>query len=390
MIYLDHAATTPMDPRVVEAMIPYLTYDYGNPGSLHEYGRTAKDAVDKARQQVADFFYCSPEQVIFTSGGSEGNNLVIQGLENELRRRGKTDVLVSAVEHDSVLKAARKLCRKPDFHLNICNPDRSGKVTAEAIADNLTGETGLVSVMMTNNETGVGNPVFRINTVCRKAGVLYHCDAVQAAGLVELDTEDLLPDVDFMTMSGHKINGPKGTGAVFARNPELLSPLICGGDEQEFGFRGGTENVPGIVGLGKACEITQEEMNKHYKYLRAQHSQLIFMLKYQAKQKGLELRINGESAPISPKTLNICLPGIDAQSLLLLLDSCGIYVSAGSACTAHENHPSHVLKAMGLSDEDANSSIRISISHVTTPEELDEAAQEIIRCACILRGISND
>ena len=389
MIYLDHAATTPMDPRVLEAMIPYLTYDYGNPGSLHEYGRTAKDAVDKARQQVADFFYCSPEQVIFTSGGSEGNNLVIQGLENELRRRGKTDVLVSAVEHDSVLKAARKLCMKPEFHLNICNPDKTCRITTEELNSKITDKTGLVSIMASNNETGVGNPVYRIGAICHKAGILYHCDAVQTAGITDLDTEDLFCDADFMTISGHKINGPKGTGAVFARNPELLSPLICGGEEQEFGLRGGTENVPGIIGLGKACELTQKEVNKHYEYLRFQHSQLIFMLKYQAKQKGIELRINGESGPISPKTLNICLPGIDAQSLLLLLDSCGIFVSAGSACTAHENHPSHVLKAMGLSDEDANSSIRISISHVTTPEELDEAAQEIIRCACVLRGISN-
>ena len=371
-------------------MLPYLSNEFGNPGSIHNVGRRAKDAVDKARQQVAWFFHCDPEQVIFTSGGSEGNNMVIQGLEQELRRRKRTGITVSSIEHDSVLKAARKLCSKKGFQLKTCPPGDDGFIYCLSISDHTTDFTGLVSVMAVNNETGVCNPVDNIGDLCRQYGFLYHCDAVQAAGILDLNTKDgSFSKVDFMTISGHKINGPKGIGAVFARDPSLLTPLICGGAEQEFGFRGGTENVAGIVGLGKACELTQAEMDKHSDYLRAQHSQLVFMLKSQAQQNDIEMRINGDIELISPKTLNICFPGVDAESLLLMLDGKGICLSAGSACTAHENTPSHVLKAMGISDEDARSSVRISISHLNTPDELMEAAHEIISCVSMLKGIRN-
>ena len=387
LIYLDHAATTPLDPRVLESMMPYLSDNFGNPGSIHECGRRAKNAVDNARNQVARFFHCEPEQVIFTSGGSEGNNMVIQGLEQELRRKKRTGITVSAIEHDSVLKAAKKMCIKRDFHLKICPPADDGFIYSMAISDHTTDRTGLVSVMAVNNETGVCNPVDNIGDLCRQYGYLYHCDAVQAAGILDLDTKDgNFSKVDFVTISGHKINGPKGTGAVFARDPKLLSSLICGGAEQEFGFRGGTENVPGIVGLGAACEITQDDLQKHLEYMQVQHSQLVFMLKSLAQQKNVDMRINGDIELISPKTLNVCFPGVDAQTLLLMLDANGICLSAGSACTAHENEPSHVLTAMGISDEDARSSIRISISHLNTADELDRAAQEIISCASMLRG----
>lgn len=367
--------------------MPYLTYEFGNPGSMHSYGRIAKEAVDKARQQVADFFNCDPEQVIFTSGGTEGNNTVFAGLETELRRRGKMGVTISEIEHDSVWKAAHRLCMKSGFHLQICPPNTDGQVTQSALLEHIDENTGLVSVMVANNETGVVNDTINIGDYCREHGILYHSDAVQAAGIEPLDAKEIFPSTDFMTISSHKINGPKGMGALFVRNPSMLSPLIVGGAEQEFGFRGGTENVAGIVGFGQACEFAREEYHKHLAYLTAQHSQMIFRLKMLAQEKGVEIRINGDYINALPKTLNICFPGIDAQTLLLMLDARQVYLSAGSACRAHEDIPSRTLTAMGLSNEDARSSIRISMSHCNFPDELSKAVEEIIDCAAALKAI---
>lgn len=386
MIYLDHAATTPLDPRVLDAMMPYLTYEFGNPGSLHNYGRSARKAVNEARERVARFFNCEPEQVIFTSGGSEGNNMVFHGIETELRRRRRTTVATSAVEHDSVRKASHILCIKHDFDLCVVHPGPSGSYNAEdfkSVAED--PNTGLISCMCINNETGICNDVIDIGMLCQKNGVLFHTDAVQAAGIIPLDTKEI--PADMMTIASHKINGPKGVGAVFLRNPMLFAPLIAGGAEQEFGFRGGTENVPGIVGFGMACTLAEEERAKHFLYLQAQHSQLIYLLKSLAKEKGLEVRVNGEVSNISPKTLNICIPGVDAETLLLMLDANNVFVSAGSACRAHENTPSHALTAIGVSPEDARCSIRISLSHVNRPNEIDEAAHKIIDCACAIRTL---
>lgn len=385
MIYLDHAATSPLDPQVLEAMLPYLTLDYGNPGSIHSLGRAARQAVDDAREQVAEFFHCQPRQVIFTSGGTEGNNMVIRGLETELRERGKTFVVISGIEHDSVWNAAHKLCTKDKFNLRICPPNVGGEVLPKAVEEQLDQHVGLVSVMAANNETGVINNVTEIAKQCAERGILFHTDAVQAAGLVELDTTSVFP-VGFMTVSSHKINGPKGVGAVFARNPEFLEPIIAGGAEQEFGFRGGTENVAGIVGFAAACKIAQQYMAARLAYLTAQQSQLIYMLRSNAERRGIPIKINGDITKISPKVLNICFPGIDAETLLLLLDAKGVCASAGSACRSHESKPSRVLTAMGLSEEDARSSVRLSLSHKNDPEELEDAARIMVDCAVMLKS----
>lgn len=388
MIYLDHAATTPTDPRVVEAMMPYLTYEFGNPGSVHPYGKSAGEAVDRAREQTARFFNCDPSQIIFTSGGTEGNNTVFSGLVSELKRRKKNTVLISGIEHDSVWKSAERMKIKDSFHINVCMPNEYGRINSCLVAEMIDSDTGFVSVMAANNETGVMNYVRGIAEVCHKNGALYHADAVQYASVEAPDTQDMFRCCDFITISGHKLGGPKGIGALFVRDPGLLEPLIVGGAEQEFGLRGGTENVPGIIGLGKACEILCEEQEKHERYLSAQHSQLIFQLKSLAQQEGIEIRINGETSVILPKTLNVCFPGVDAQTLLLLLNSKGVCVSAGSACRAHEHVPSRVLTAMGLSDEDASSSIRISLSHTTRPEEIDEAAAAIIDAVKAMKNLA--
>ena len=377
MIYLDNAATTTLHPAVLEAMMPYLTDAYGNPGSLHAMGRQAAEAVDKARRQVADFLHCKPEQVVFTAGGSEGNNLVLKGLSRTLRDLGKTHVVVSKTEHESTYKAALQMCIKDGFHLSFANPTL-GEIRAQTVEKLITPHTGLVSVMTVNNEVGTINPVHEIGRVCREKGVFLHTDAVQAA--MDLDLDMSQGFCDFLTVSSHKINGPKGMGAVYARDPSLLRPLISGGEEQEFGLRGGTENVAGIVGFGKACELAAENIRDCSRSILWDFCPTFTNT----------LRMHGVKdyivhtwplATSTPKILNIAFPGVDAQTLLLMLDSQGVCVSAGSACQAHEHKTSRVLLAMGIPKEEADSSIRISFSHLNTVEEVHEAA--VITAGCV-------
>ena len=382
MIYLDNAATTQLNPKVLDAMMPYLTGVYGNPGSLHAMGREAADAVSKARRQVADFLHCEPEQVIFTSGGSEGNNLVLKGLVRTMRDLGKNHVVLSKTEHDSLYKAALQMCIKDGFHLSFANPTL-GEILAQTVEKLITPRTGLVSVMTVNNEVGTINPVHRIGKLCREMGVFFHTDAVQAA--MDLDLDMSQEFCDFLTISSHKINGPKGMGVVYAKDPSLLRPLISGGEEQEFGLRGGTENVAGIVGFGKACELAAENIKDRS---RAVLWDFCPTFTNTLRMHGVKDFIvhTWPLATSTPKILNIAFPGVDAQTLLLMLDSQGVCVSAGSACQAHEHKTSRVLLAMGISKEEADSSIRISFSHQNTVDEVHEAAVITAACVKALRG----
>lgn len=376
LIYLDNAATTQLKPEVLDAMMPYLSYAYGNPGSIHQMGREAAKAVEKAREQVAGFVGAeSQDQIIFTSGGSEGNNLVFYGLENELRKRGKNSVAISLIEHDSVWKAAHRLSRKGGFKLNKIAPLESGQIPVSACAEAISDDTGLVSVMMANNETGVRNDVGSICSVAHRNGSLFHTDAVQAAGSVLLNADAC--GYDFMTISSHKIHGPKGMGALYVRDRSLIEPLICGGAEQEFGLRGGTENVPGIIGFGKACELASLSVKETAATLDRLASE--FLRELGSKLPEDRFRINGNRWLTNRKTVNICFPGIDAQTLLIMLSVDGVCVSAGSACRAHENVPSRVLVSMGLSEEDARSSIRVSFSDMNSVEEAIAAADATAR-----------
>lgn len=259
MIYLDNAATTQIDKRVLDAMMPYLTTQYGNAGTLYKFGRSAGEAVKQARAQVAEFLNAKPEQILFTSGGSEANSLVFQGLKEYLKSIGKTHILVSAIEHDSVLKAAHSLI-KDEFYIEYLPAHSDGKVFAQSVEDAITSKTGLVSVMYVNNETGAVNPIEEIGTICMKRGILFHADCVQAAGCHPIDVEKI--GCDFLSISSHKIHGPKGVGALFAKEKSMLAPIIFGGAEQEFGLRGGTENVAGIVGFGMACEISTKSLHE--------------------------------------------------------------------------------------------------------------------------------
>ncbi|MCD7821036.1 MAG: cysteine desulfurase [Clostridiales bacterium] len=363
---------------------------YGNAGTLYRLGRTAAKAVEKARSQVAALINAKPEQIIFTSGGTEANNLVFFGLQGHLSSIGKKHVIVSAIEHDSVIHAVEELCAKHSFCADLVYPEETGVVSAEAVEEELEWgwtSAGLVSVMHTNNETGVQNPVEEIAAICHEHGVLFHTDCVQAA-THPLDVNQL--GCDFLSLSSHKIHGPKGVGALYVRDTSLLSPLICGGDEQEFGLRGGTENVAGIVGFGKACEILKEQREDDEEY-----TENLCQLLYERIWDGLFalglkdiLWLNGDNEDRPSKVLNLGFRGVDSETLVLLLDSDGLCISAGSACRSHESEPSRVLTAMGVDAEDARNSVRFSLSRMNTVEEIIEAAQMVVVAVAMLHQSS--
>ena len=371
MIYLDNAATTKIAEPVLEAMLPYLKEQYGNPGSLYALGRKAADAVDKAREQVADLINADPEQIIFTSGGSEANNLVFRGLYEWIRHAGKTEILISAVEHDSVFRAAHSL---PGFIVKEIGVDKECRVDIGEFKERLSGAVGIASCLAINNETGTPNRVSFIAKMCSEMGVLFHTDCVQALSSGTVDAKKM--GCDFISMSSHKIHGPKGVGALYVKHKSLIDPLIYGGSHQEFGLRGGTENVAGIVGFGAACELVKNKPGGaalKQTFLKSLVNKLV------SNGIGEIVHINGVyPCPFTGNILNLRFDGIDAETLVLMADRAGICISAGSACRSHEQKPSRVLKAMGLSDEDAMQSVRISFSEYTnTIEEVSAAGSRL-------------
>lgn len=394
MIYLDNAATTQIHPEVLDAMMPYLKEEYGNAGTMYGLGRRAANAVAEARQQVARLIGCEPNQIIFTSGGSEANSLVFAGLRPYLLANGKTHIITSAVEHDSVLKAVKSVCNplcrntknviKSDFGATFLGVNPNGEVLVGDLLDALTEQTGLVSVMYVNNETGAVNPVREIGELCRSKNILFHTDCVQAMGFQNINVKDI--GCDFLSISSHKVNAPKGVGALYVKDTSVLTPLIHGGAAQEFGLRGGTENVAGIVGFGKACEILGRDLEANRE--KANDLRITFerALKENLSSLGLQhiLHINSESE--YSKILNVRFGDVDGQTLLLMLDAHEICVSAGSACRSHETEPSHVLLAMGLSEDGARDSIRTSFSHMQGTSEVLQAAKVIAHCVATLRG----
>lgn len=387
MIYLDNAATTQIDGEVLDAMLPYITNMYGNAGALYELGRQAKKAVDEARENVAGFLNCEPDQVIFTSGGSEGNNFVLSGLAPHLKETGKPEIITSMGEHDSVIRATEALCIKHGFHTQYLPISSTGTVDMHDLSKAISGSTGLVSIMYVNNELGTVNPVNDIAAVCAKHGILFHTDCVQAASSRRLDTREI--GCDFLTVSSHKLHGPKGVGAVFAKDKSLLSPLVCGGENQEFGYRGGTENVAGIVGFGKACEI----MSRNFSEIDLRVSMMkqkffaALMESLTAYKLGDRAHVNGEPVLHHGKILNMRFDGIDSETLLLMLDAKGVCVSAGSACHSQEVEPSRVLLAYGVGEDAARSSVRISFSKKNTVDEVESAAKIMADCVNILAKV---
>jgi cysteine desulfurase len=384
MIYLDNASTTIIAPEVIQEMLPYLKDEYGNAGTIHKLGRMAASAIEQARKQAALLFGCSPEHIIFTSGGSESNSLAIKGAINHLSSLNKKHVIIAASEHISVLKSAAYL-EKNGFEVTYIQPTGGGHILPKLIERAIRDNTGLVAAMYVNNEVGAVNDILKIGKICDDRRILFHSDCVQAAGCHEIHTA-------FSTgsISSHKIHGPKGVGALYIKERGQLSPLISGGDNQEFGIRGGTENVAGIVGFGKACEIA---------FKRIKQDQLMVSTLKQGFVAGITsvfgdlksagIHINGHSATEPGKVLNLRVDGVSSETLLLMLDAEGVCVSAGSACHAHEDEPSHVLIAMGLTPQEARSSIRLSFSRYTTKEEVLGAVGIFTSCVSALRQFTN-
>ncbi len=339
---------------------------------------------------------CSPEHIIFTSGGSEANNLAIHGVVPYLREIGKTHIITSAVEHDSVLKAVNSVCNplscntenviKHDFGASFLGVNgTSGVVSLFELESLITDKTGLVSVMYVNNETGAIMPVKAIADECHKHGILFHTDCVQALGFQDINVEDI--GCDFLSISSHKINAPKGVGALYVRDLSVLSPIIDGGAEQEHGYRGGTENVAGIVGFGEACSIILEEtVTERSKKILHLCEEFKSTLETNLGMFGLSKSFHINS-PKKSKLLNLRFDGVDSQTLVLMLDSKGVYISAGSACRSHETHPSRVLMAMGLSEDEAKDSVRISFSHLLKNIDVRVAAVRVAECVAILKGV---
>lgn len=389
MIYLDNAATTKVLPEVLDAMMPYLTTNYGNAGSLHKLGREASSAIETARQQVADFLNCQPENIIFTSGGSEANNLAIKGVATYLLSKGKTGIATSAVEHDSVFNALRDL--KRGFYPITIPVNRGCICDSIALEDSLmamsnsSSPIGLVSVMYANNITGAINNVEKLASIAHNKGAMFHTDCVQAAGFNELDVKKI--GCDFLSLSGHKIHAPKGVGALYVKDRSKLSPLISGGSAQEFGLRGGTENVAGIVGFGKACEIAYKNGRQTRDTIGKFCSTFVANLIYVFEKYGIRELLEFNS--IANKIVNFRVSGIDAQTLLLLLDTKGVCVSAGSACQSRESKPNKTLLAIGLSDEEARQSIRVSFSGYNTADEVRMAAHIIAGCVNSIVGMKD-
>lgn len=390
MIYLDNAASTQIDPQVLEAMMPYLTEQYGNPGSLYKLGRDAKAAVEKAREQVARFMGAKPEQIIFTSGATEANNMVFEITRPFLERTGKTHVVTSQIEHKSVLKSVQRLIDDHNFDATFAGLSRSLSALPESLRQSFGSKTGLMSIMYANNEIGHAFDVKTIGKLCNQNDVLFHTDCVQAASCRPINVEKI--GCDFATISSHKIHGPKGVGALFVKEPDMWQPMICGGDSQEFGLRGGTENVAGIVGFGKACELMLKNQSMaEMERLEDLKSGFLNGLATHLSENGIGRvwALNGCSRTAT-KTLSIRVHGIDAESLILMADAAGVCISAGSACNSRENTPSHVLTAIGLSAEQARSSFRVSFSRMNTSAEVEEASRIIAECIATLMNMSSD
>lgn len=362
-IYLDHNATTPVDPAVVEAMLPYLGDRFGNASSVHQFGRAAKVALERSREQIAAFINCDPSEIMFTSGGTESDNLAVMGVAYANRER-RNHLVVGAAEHHAVFESAEFLHRNERFDLDLLPVDREGASSPQALAELVTDRTALVSVMLANNETGAIQDIRALAQVARERGALMHTDAVQAIGKINVDVKDL--DVDLLSLTGHKIYGPKGIGALFVKQGVRIRPLFYGGSHEKK-RRPGTENVAGAVGLAKALEIASQRMKQDEDSLRKLTNYFIDAVLGRIP----DTILNSPRANRLPQTANISFKGVQGEPIILSLDMENIAVASGSACTSGATEPSHVLTAMGIPPEIALGAIRFSLGRTTTKEQLD-------------------
>ncbi|MBR6429533.1 MAG: cysteine desulfurase NifS [Clostridia bacterium] len=378
-IYLDNAATTKLAPAVFEAMTPYLTEIYGNPSSPHYFGQQVAAAIDKARQQVAAGIGADAGEIIFMSGGTEADNMAIRGIAERYSSRGK-HIITTAVEHHAVLHTCQ-LLEKHGYEVTYLPVDEYGRVTVDQVREAIRPDTVLVSVMFANNEVGTIMPIPEIGALCREKGVFFHTDAVQAVGHLPIDVKAM--NIDMLSMSAHKFHGPKGVGALYVRKGIMLPALIQGG-AQERNRRAGTENVPGIVGMGKAMELAVGSLEENAAKMTALRDRLIREL----PKRIPEIKLNGHPTDRLPNNVNYSIKYIEGESILLMLDLNGIVASSGSACTSGSLDPSHVLLAMGLTHEVAHGSVRMTLSEETTEEDVEYVLDVLPRVAERLRRMS--
>jgi cysteine desulfurase len=384
LIYLDHAASTPVLQEIINEMLPYLGNLYGNPSSIHTYGIKSKIAIQIARKRVAMLIGSKPSEIFFTSGGTESNNLALKGLSKSIRnyQNIKNHIITSSIEHDAILETCRYL-EKDGFTVTYLKVDKDGIIDKMELKNHLNEKTALVSIMLANNEIGVIQPIKELSEIVHDFSkkIIFHSDAVQAVGKIPINVKEF--DLDSLSLSSHKINGPKGVGALYVREKVSFEPLIHGGG-QESTHRSGTENVPGIVGLGKASEISMHNLKVNSQYLYYMRDHLIRRINEEICGKLL----NGSLKHRLPNNVNFTFLGLNGEDLLTKLDEDGILVSTGSACSANRQQESHVLKAIGLNHEEISGSIRITLGIQNTIDDLEKTVKVLKNRITELRKLS--
>jgi cysteine desulfurase len=378
-IYMDYAATTPTDPRVVEAMLPFLSEVYGNPSSFHTFGQEANAPMEEARVKIASFLGTRPAEIVFTSGGTESDNHALKGAAWANRKKGD-HIITSAIEHHAVLETCRFL-EKEGFRVTFLPVDGEGLVAPDAVAKAITDKTILVSIMHANNEIGTIQPIAEIGKITREKGVLFHTDAVQTFGHIPFTVDEL--GVDLLSASAHKLYGPKGVGLLYVRKGTRIVPLLHGG-EQEGGRRASTQNVPGIVGFGKAVELAAETVGEETAKLTALRDRFIRGV----FERIVGVRLNGHPTRRLPNNVNLCVESVEGEGMILSLDMLGIACSTGSACSSKNLEPSHVLLSIGLPHEISHGSLRFSLGKHTTEGEVDAVVEKLTQVVGRLRMMS--
>jgi len=381
LIYLDNAASTAVHPDVVKEMMPYFDVQYGNPSSIHQFGRKAKNAIQKARKQVAALVGAEPNEILFTSGGTESNNTILHGIVKlQCSDLDQNNIITSSIEHEAILQPCKDF-EKAGIKITYLPVDEYGIVDPDDIANSINSHTVLVSIMFANNEVGTIQPIKEISEICKKYQIPLHTDAVQAVGKIPINVKEL--GVDALSISSHKINGPKGIGALFIKKGFTVAANIVGGG-QENGIRSGTENVASIVGFGKACEIAKERLNENISHFQTLHSSMLSKIVKEIPH----VKLNGHPEKRIFNNIHLTFLGVQGEDLIIKLDEHGIAASTGSACSVHTQKASHVLKAMGFNHEQITGSLRMSFGYTNTLDEVNETVKILKKVVAELRSVS--
>jgi len=381
LIYLDNAASTAVHPEVVKEMMPYFDSQYGNPSSIHQFGRKAKNAIQKARKQVAALIGAEPDEILFTSGGTESNNTILYGIPKlQGSHLDQNHIITSSIEHEAILQPCKEF-ENIGIKITYIPVNKQGIVDPNDIANSINSHTVLVSIMLANNEVGTIQPIKEISEICKKYQIPLHTDAIQAVGKVPINVKEL--GVDALSISSHKINGPKGVGALFIKKGLTIAPEILGGG-QETGLRSGTENVASIVGFGKACEIAKERLDENISHFKKLHNSMLSKVMKEISH----VKLNGHPEKRIFNNIHLTFLGVNGEDLIIKLDEHGIAASTGSACSMHTQKASHVLKAMGFNHEQITGSLRMSFGYMNTLDEVEQTVEVLKMVVAELRRVS--